>query len=43
MELAPIPGMVGPDVLAAKLVYKVIGYKFNSKADIASREPSSAL
>lgn len=26
MELAPLPGLVAPDFLAAKLVYKVIGY-----------------
>ena len=26
MELAPIPGMVAPDFLAAKIAYKMIGY-----------------
>ncbi|MDZ7295622.1 MAG: agmatinase [candidate division KSB1 bacterium] len=26
VELAPIPGMVAPDFLAAKLAYKIIGY-----------------
>jgi agmatinase len=26
VELAPIPGMVAPDFLAAKLVYKLIGW-----------------
>ena len=26
VELAPIPGLVAPDVLAAKLVYKIIGF-----------------
>lgn len=26
VELAPIPGLVAPDVLAAKLVYKLIGF-----------------
>ncbi len=26
MELAPLPGIVAPDFLAAKLVYKMIGY-----------------
>lgn len=26
VELAPIPGLVGPDFLAAKLVYKLLGY-----------------
>ncbi len=28
VELAPIPGLVAPDFLVAKLVYKIIGYKF---------------
>jgi len=28
VELAPIPGMAAPDFLVAKLVYKLIGYKF---------------
>ena len=27
-ELAPMPGFVAPDFLVAKLVYKIIGYKF---------------
>ena len=26
VELAPIPGMVAPDFVAAKLVYKMIGF-----------------
>jgi agmatinase len=26
VELAPIPGMVAPDFLAAKLVYRIMGY-----------------
>ena len=29
VELAPIPGMAAPDFLAAKLVYKLIGYRFH--------------
>lgn len=29
VELMPIPGLTAPDFLAAKLVYKLIGYKFN--------------
>jgi len=29
VELAPIPGLSAPDFLVAKLVYKMIGYKFN--------------
>ncbi len=28
-ELNPIPGMVAPNVLAAKLVYNIIGYAFD--------------
>lgn len=28
VELAPIQGLLGPDVLAAKLAYKAIGYKY---------------
>lgn len=28
VELAPIPGLVAPDFLVAKLAYKMIGYKF---------------
>jgi agmatinase len=28
VELAPMSGNLGPDVLAAKLAYKSIGYKF---------------
>jgi agmatinase len=31
VELCPIPGMVAPDFLAAKLVYKIIGYMANKK------------
>jgi len=30
VELAPIPGLVGPDFLAAKLVYRLLGYAFPS-------------
>ena len=30
VELAPIPGMQAPDFLAAKLVYKLIGYRFHA-------------
>ena len=29
VELAPIPGLSAPDFLVAKLVYKMIGYKFS--------------
>lgn len=31
LELSPIPGMSAPDFLAAKLAYKIIGYKFENK------------
>ena len=31
VELAPVEGIYGPDVLAAKLAYKSIGYKFFQK------------
>ncbi|NJD11536.1 MAG: agmatinase [Gemmatimonadetes bacterium] len=30
VELAPIPGMHAPDFLVAKLVYKLIGYRFRN-------------
>jgi hypothetical protein len=30
VELSPIPGMVAPNFLAAKLVYKLLTYKFAS-------------
>jgi len=26
VELAPIPGMIAPDFLAAKLIYRLMGY-----------------
>ncbi len=31
VELAPISGLAAPDFVAAKLVYKIIGYIFNKK------------
>lgn len=31
VELAPIPGLVAPDFLVAKLAYKIIGYQFFKK------------
>jgi agmatinase len=30
VELAPIPGMPAPDFMAAKLAYKMLGYRFHS-------------
>ncbi len=32
VELCPIPGMVAPDFLAAKLLYKIIGYMARKKS-----------
>jgi agmatinase len=32
VELAPIPGLVAADFLAAKLVYKLLGYIFARKS-----------
>lgn len=29
VELAPLPGLAAPDFLVAKLVYKLLGYRFN--------------
>ena len=34
VELCPIPGMVAPDFLAAKLVYKIIGYMANKEKKV---------
>jgi agmatinase len=31
VELAPIPGMIAPDFLAAKLVYRIMGYLTNGR------------
>lgn len=31
VELAPIPGLSAPDFLVAKLVYKMIGYKYSQR------------
>jgi agmatinase len=31
VELAPIKGLSAPDFTAAKLVYKLIGYKFSQR------------
>jgi len=28
VELAPIPGMVAPNFLCSKLIYKILSYKF---------------
>ncbi|MEN6320238.1 MAG: agmatinase [Syntrophaceae bacterium] len=34
VELSPIPGMVAPDFLAAKLVYRIMGYLTEAKATV---------
>ena len=31
VELCPLPGMASPNFVCAKLVYKLLGYKFNNK------------
>ena len=31
VELAPTPGVYAPDFLVAKLVYKLIGYRFEGE------------
>jgi agmatinase len=36
VELSPIPGQVAPDFLAAKLIYKFIGYVFRERIEIES-------
>jgi agmatinase len=33
-ELAPIPGMIAPDFLAAKLVYRIMGYQMKARQDV---------
>jgi agmatinase len=37
VELAPIPGLSAPDVLVAKLVYKMIGYRFADSGRLQPR------
>ncbi len=32
VELAPVPGLHAPDFLVAKLVYKLLGYRFESRS-----------
>jgi len=34
VELAPIPGLAAPDFLVAKLVYKMIGYRFRGPQSV---------
>lgn len=43
VELAPIPGLIAPDFLAAKLVYKLIGYRFAKGGDWSRGADSGAL
>ena len=33
VELAPIPGLAAPDFLVAKLLYKMIGYRYRGGRD----------
>jgi agmatinase len=40
VELFPIPGNVAPDFLAAKLVYKVLGYRFKLGKPHPGQRPS---
>ncbi len=42
VELCPIPGLVAPDFLAAKLIYKIISYIVAKKGEVAG-EASSKL
>lgn len=39
VELSPIPGIVAPDFLAAKLVYKMMGYIMDAKGDLVNESP----
>jgi agmatinase len=32
VELCPLPGMVGPNFLCAKLIYKILSYRFAKAA-----------
>ena len=34
-ELSPIPGLVAPDLLAARLAYKLIGYVFHARRQLS--------
>jgi agmatinase len=44
VELSPLPGLVAPNFLCAKLVYKILGYRFAAAAgrDQALRKPPLA-
>ena len=42
VELAPIPGLPAPDFLAAKLVYKLIGYHARSRRGGKGSAPGRA-
>jgi agmatinase len=39
VELCPIPGLVAPNFLAAKLVYKILSYRFAREAGVAGGRP----
>ena len=42
VELCPVPGLAAPDFLAAKLVYKIMGYIVAKKGEITG-DTSSKL
>ena len=43
VEFSPIPGLVTPDFLAAKLIYKTIGYTFARQLGVIEEsEPTLA-
>ncbi len=42
VELSPIPGMIAPNFLAAKLIYKLLTYKYAADPTIdAARKPTA--
>jgi agmatinase len=38
VELSPLPGLMAPNFLCAKLVYKILGYRFGSDLERTARE-----
>jgi agmatinase len=39
VELSPIPGMIAPDFLAAKLVYRIMGYITETSCTVSKKMP----
>ena len=37
VELSPLPGIVAPNFLCAKLIYKILTYKFSNESSVVSR------